>query len=181
MANEPHILLLTGRPALRRAVLRRVGEILDGWRIRGFYTEEIRDNGTARGFRSVAFGADVEAVIGDAGRPMQPRVDGYGVDVAAIDELAEATLRIDEGETDAVLVAEIGTMQCLSSEFLDSVTDLFDASVPLVATVPPEGRGLMAEAMNRPDALVWEATPDNQERLAAEVVAWLQDRRRDQG
>lgn len=178
MAKEPHILLVTGRAELRRAVLRRVAEILDGWRLRGFYTEEIRDNGTARGFRSVAFGEDLEATIGDAGRPMQPRVDGYGVDVAAIDELAEATLRVDEERTDAVLVAEIGTMQCLSSEFLDSVTDLFDTSLPLVATVPPEGRGLMAEVMSRPDSLVWEATPENEERLAAEVVAWLQDHRR---
>ena len=77
-----------------------------------------------------------------------------------------------------MLIDEIGKMECLASEFLDSVTDLLDTSLPMVATVAREGTGLIAEVKNRPDTLVWEVTPENRNRLPAEVVAWLQDHRK---
>lgn len=178
MAYEHHILLLTGRPGVgKTTVLRKAAELLEGWRLGGFFTEEIREGAVRQGFRGVSFGGGLETVIAhvDGG---QPRVGRYAVDVAAIDEIAGATLRIDEDATDAVLVDEIGRMECLASEFLDSVTDLLDTSLPLVATVAREGNGLIAEVKNRPDALLWEVTPDNRDRLPAEVVAWLQDHRR---
>lgn len=178
MAYEHHILLLTGRPGVgKTTVLRKAAALLEGWRLAGFFTEEIREGGVRRGFRGVSFGGGLETVIArdDEG---QPRVGRYAVDVAAIDEIAGATLRIDPDEADAVLIDEIGRMECLASEFLDSVTDLLDAPIPLVATVAHEGTGLIAEVKNRPDTLVWEVTPDNRDRLPAEVVAWLQDHRR---
>jgi nucleoside-triphosphatase len=43
--------------------------------------------------------------------------------------------------------------------------------------VARSGRGLIAEVKNRPDALLWEVTADNRDRLPAEVAAWLQDHR----
>jgi nucleoside-triphosphatase len=176
MAYEHHILLLTGRPGVgKTTVLRKAAELLAGWRIAGFYTEEMRESGTRTGFRGLAFDGASEAVIARADDPGQPRIGRYAVDVAAIDEIAGATLRFDEDEVDAVLIDEIGKMECLASEFLDSVTDLLDTALPMVATVARQGTGLIAEVKNRPDALVWEVTPDNRDRLPAEIVAWLQD------
>ncbi len=178
MADERHILLLTGRPGVgKTTVLLKVAGILEGWRVAGFYTEEIREDGTRMGFRGVAFDDHEDTVIAHAERPGQPRISKYGVDVAAIDELSKATLRVDEEDADAVLLDEIGKMECLSSEFLDSVTDLLDSPLPLVATVARTGSGLIAEVKNRPDALLWEVTEANRDRLPAEVAAWLQDHR----
>lgn len=179
MAYEHHILLLAGRPGVgKTTVLREAAELLSDWRLAGFYTEEMRDGGARTGFRGVAFDGSAEAVIARADDPEPPRIGRYAVDVAAIDEIAAATLRIDESEADAVLVDEIAKMECLASEFLDSVTDLLDTSLPMVATVAREGTGLIAEVKNRPEALLWEVTPSNRDRLPAEVVAWLQDHRR---
>lgn len=178
MAHEHHILLLTGRPGVgKTTVLRKAADLLDGWRLAGFYTEELRSGGARTGFRGRAFDGEAEAVIARADDPGQPRIGRYAVDVAAIDEIAAATLRYDEDEADAMLIDEIGKMECLASEFLDSVTDLLDTALPMVATVASEGTGLIAEVKSRPDALVWEVTPDNRNRLPAEVVAWLQDHR----
>ncbi|HSL84668.1 MAG TPA: nucleoside-triphosphatase, partial [Thermoanaerobaculia bacterium] len=122
MADERHILLLTGRPGSgKTTVLRKAAGILDDWRLAGFYTEEIREDRVRLGFRGVAFhDEEEEIVIAHAERPGHPRVGKYGVDVAAIDELAKATLRVDEDQADAVLLDEIGLMECLSGEFLDS-------------------------------------------------------------
>ena len=178
MADGRHILLLTGRPGVgKTTVVRRVAEILDGWRLAGFYTEEIREDGVRKGFRGVALDDGAEAVIAHVDRPAQPRVSSYGVDVAGIDELASATLRVDERQADAVLLDEIGKMECLASEFLDSVTDLLDSPLPIVATVAQKGTGLIAAVKNRPDALLWEVTPENRDRLPTEIAAWLQDHR----
>ena len=178
MAYEHHILLLTGRPGVgKTTVLREAAELLEGWRLAGFFTEEIRQGGVRAGFRGVPFGSGPEPVIAHTDEGL-PRVGRYAVDVAAIDEIAAATLRVGEDEADAVLIDEIGRMECLASEFLDSVTALLDAPLPMVATVAYEGTGLIAEVKNRPDALLWEVTPDNRDRLPAEVVAWLQDHRR---
>jgi len=178
MAYEHHILLLTGHPGVgKTTVLRKAAELLGSWRVAGFFTEEIREGLVRTGFRGVSFAGGLETVIARADDPGQPRVGRYRVDVAAIDEIAGATLRVDQDEADAVLIDEIGRMECLASEFLDSVTDLLDTPLPVVATVAREGAGLIAEVKNRPDALLWEVTPDNRDRLPAEVVAWLQDHR----
>ncbi len=172
------MLLLTGpREVDRTTVLREAVEILGGWRITGFSTEEVRGAEGRRGFRSVSFGDGPNVLIARTDDPSEPRVDGCSVDVAAIDEIASATLRVDPEEVDAVLVDEIGRMTCLSSQFLDSMTDLLDAPVPVVATVAEEGNGLIAEVKNRPEAMIWEVTQSNRERLPAEVAAWLQDHR----
>lgn len=179
MAHDHHVLLLTGRPGVgKTTVLRKAAALLDGWRLAGFYTEELRDGGSRKGFRGVGFSGYPEVVIARTDDPGQPRIGRYAVDVAAIDEIAGATLRGKESEADAVLIDEIGKMECLASEFLDSVTDLLDSSLPMVATVAREGTGLIAEVKNRPDALLWEVTPTNRDRLPAEVVAWLQDHRK---
>jgi nucleoside-triphosphatase len=172
------MLLLTGPAGVDRAtVLREAAEILDGWRLTGFTTERIESD-DRRGYRSVSVGDGPNVLIARTDDPSEPRVDGCAVDVAAIDEIASATLRVDPEEVDAVLVDEIGRMTCLSSQFLDSMTDLLDAPVPVVATVAEEGNGLIAEVKNRPEAMVGEVTAGNRERLPAEVAAWLQDHRR---
>lgn len=172
------MLLLTGpRDVDRTTVLREAVEILGGWRIAGFSTEEIRGSDARRGFRSVSFGDGPNVLIARTDDPSEPRVDGCAVDVAAIDEVASATLRVDPDEVDAVMVDEINRMTCLSSQFLDSMTDLLDAPVPVVATVAEEGNGLIAEVKQRPEAMIWEVTQANRERLPTEVAAWLQDHR----
>lgn len=173
------MLLLTGPPGSgRSAVLREAHAILPSWRVSGFSTEEVRGAGGRIGFRSASFGDGPTVTIARASDPSEPRVHGCAVDVAAIDEIAAATLRVEADDVDAVLVDEIGRMTCLSSQFLDAMTDLLDAPVPIVATVAQEGNGLIAEVKGRPEVLVWEVTPANRERLPAEVAAWLQDHRR---
>ena len=172
------MLLLTGPAEVdRTTVLREAAEILKGWRLTGFSTERIGGEDRS-GYRSVSFGDGPNVLIARTDDPSEPRVAGCAVDVSAIDEIAGATLRVDPDEVDAVLVDEVGRMTCLSSEFLDSMTDLLDTSVPVVATVAEEGNGLISELKNRPEAMVWEVTSGNRERLPAEVAAWLQDKRR---
>ena len=54
------------------------------------------------------------------------RVGRYGVDVEALDEIAESALVLDD-ETEVYLVDEIGKMECFSERFCTAMTTLLDA------------------------------------------------------
>lgn len=168
-------LLLTGPPGSgKTTVLRTAAQQLAGFRLVGFYTEEIRAGRERRGFRLVTFGGD-EAIIAHVNLP-PPRVSKYGVDVAAIDRFA-ATL--DSGSRSAVyLVDEIGKMECFSAAFVEATRQLLDTGRPLVATVAQRGGGFIDEVKRRRDVEVWDVTRATRDKLPGHVVAWIQQRLR---
>jgi nucleoside-triphosphatase len=103
-------LLLTGRPGVgKTTVIRKLAGLLPGWRLGGFYTEEIRVRRTRVGFRILTFDCE-ERVMARVDFPGRNRVGRYGVDVAAIDAFAESALAYDDA-IEAYLVDEIGKME----------------------------------------------------------------------
>ena len=56
-SHTRHVLLITGAPGIgKTSVIRRAAEGLKHKGLRGFYTEEIREDGERRGFRLVSQG-----------------------------------------------------------------------------------------------------------------------------
>lgn len=104
--------------------------------------------------------------------PKHDRLGKYGVDVAAIDNIVEKALRLDE-EPDIYLIDEIGKMECLSERFVRAVRQILDYKKPVVATVSQQGAGLIAAVKRRQDTELWEVTRANRDELAAAIVAWL--------
>lgn len=172
MTTKPHILLLTGTPGIgKTTVLRQVAEGLGNKRIGGFYTAELREQGVRRGFRLVGFDGS-QGIIAHVDLPQQQRVGKYGVDVAALDRLAETTLAFPSDRT-AYLVDEIGKMECLSPCFVAAMGTLLAADIPLVATVGKKGGGFIDEVKQRRDVELWEVTHANRDALPAEILNWL--------
>jgi len=167
-------LLLTGRPGIgKTTVIRRVAEALKAERIAGFYTEELRSRGERLGFRIVTLDGRSGTMAGvDIRSPH--RVGKYGVDVAAIDALAAATLGPEAAEV--FLVDEIGKMECASSAFVAAMHRLLAADRVLVASVALKGDGLIAEVKRLPGVVPREVTAQNRNRLPEEVVRWMRER-----
>jgi nucleoside-triphosphatase len=165
-------LLITGRPGVGKTTLiQRVAEGIEG-KLAGFVTEEIRDrSGKRNGFRAIPFGGD-RVTIASVDRAGGPRVSKYGVDVEAIDRLAEETLELRDN-ADVYLIDEIGKMECLSERFVEAVERLLDSEKPVIATIGKQGPGLIASAKKRDDADVWEVTEANRNELADKIVRWL--------
>jgi nucleoside-triphosphatase len=171
MTATGRILLLTGMPGIgKTTVIRRVAERLQGIKLGGFYTEELREAGERTGFRLVDFdgGALTFAHVGFSA----PRVSSYGVDVAALDARTEILLA-PRPDVAVYLVDEIGKMECLSSRFVAAMRCLLASDHRVVATVARKGDGFIAEAKHWPGTALWEVTHDNRDRLPDEVLAWL--------
>ncbi len=169
--NEPHVLLLTGAPGIgKTTVIRRAAAGLGATGLRGFYTEEIREQGERCGFRLVSFEGAAH-VIAHVHFPKTHRVGKYGVDVQALDDAA-ALLRPDP-EARLFLVDEIGKMECLSERFVEAMRALISSRLPIVATIGARGGGFIAEVKRRPECTLWQVTQANRDDLPADVRAWL--------
>jgi nucleoside-triphosphatase len=170
-------LLLTGAPGTgKTTVMRRLAEQLDGKRIAGFYTEEMRTRGERRGFRLMDY-AGGEVVIAHVDYKKSPRVSKYGVDVAAIDRAADAALAPRRG-LHLYLVDEIGKMECFSAVFVERMRRALDSGVPVIATVAQRGAGFIAEVKARDDCELWRLTRANRDSMPEQILAWLATRRR---
>jgi nucleoside-triphosphatase len=170
------VLLITGRPGSgKTTLLRAVAASLPGWRLGGFYTEEIRARGQRRGFRIVTFDGQT-ALMAGVDLPKARRVGRYGVDVAVIDELADSALTPRAG-IDLYLVDEIGKMECLSARFVAAMRALLDSRERVIATVARRGGDFIAEVKQRSDVELWELTGGNRDALADQVRGWLTGRR----
>ena len=168
------LLLLTGRPGVgKTTVLRRVAESLRPRRIGGFTTDEIREGGARLGFRIVPFGGEAR-VMARVDFPGPIRVGRYGVDVAAIDAVSETAIAPDPA-VELYLVDEIGKMECFSARFVTAVRRLLDGDRPVAATVARNGGGFIAEVKRRPEAGMWEVTPQNRDALVKRVTGWVGD------
>ena len=167
------VLLLTGPPGSgKTTALQRAAERLSGWRLGGFYREEIRPRGGDRlGFRAVTLEGE-SWDLARVDRPGPPRVGRYGVDLSVMDKLA-ARLR-PSGDVDVWLADEIGKMECLSRAFVAAMRGLLDARAPVVATIALRGAGFIAEVKRRPDAELISISRSTRDALPDSIVDWIE-------
>jgi nucleoside-triphosphatase len=171
VAGRGRALLLTGVPGSgKTTALRSVAARLEGRRLGGFYTEEIRRRSVRTGFRLVTFDGR-RALLASVHRAGEPRVGKYGVDVAALDAVVASALALRS--VDIHVVDEIGKMECLSPRFVSAMRALLDGGRPCVATVARRGAGFIAEVKRRPDVEVWELNRSNRDDMPGRIVAWL--------
>ena len=126
--------LVTGEPGIGKTTLIR--QVVTTMRMRagGFYTEDLRTEGTREGFRIVTLDGDM-ALLAAAGHPGPVQVSKYGVAIDELERVGVAALRraLDRGY---VMVAdEIGRMQLFSRPFRQTVLEAVKAGHPLLGTV----------------------------------------------
>lgn len=158
----------------KTTVVRAVAGALTHKHIAGFYTAEIRVRGDRRGFRAVTFDGRT-AVIASVDFKSAHRVGKYGVDVAAMDAVADALS--PAAKVDIVLVDEIGKMECLSSRFVRAMRAWLQAATPVVATVAQRGGGFITEVKDRAGVELWHVTRATRDDLPTRVLAWLDAQR----
>lgn len=172
MNRRAQALLLTGAPGSgKTTILKKVATALRGKCIRGFVTGEIRRAGRRVGFELSTFTGE-QRLLAHVDIDSRYRVSRYGVNVEALDEIAEEALSLDDA-ADVYLVDEVGKMECLSATFRAAMLGLLDSGRPLVATVALRGGGFIAEIKDRSDVEIWSVTKANRDEMPVQIVRWL--------
>ena len=167
---SPPRILVTGPPGSGKTTLAlRVIELLPGWRFTGFYTEEIRGRAGRTGFRIATLDGR-EARLATAGGEGGPRVGRYTVHLTALEAICEDALEPRAG-VDAVVIDEIGKMECLSPAFVRAARGALSGMVPVLGTIAEAGGGFIAEAKRMPGAEVIALSRENRDRLPAQIAA----------
>jgi nucleoside-triphosphatase len=169
---EQRHLLITGAPGSGKTTLvMRIIERLRGFRIAGFYTEEIRTAGTRKGFEIADIGGS-RTLLAHVDISGGPTVGKYGVDVAGFEAYLERRFFLSP-ERDLIVIDEIGRMECLSPKFTGLITDLLDAPVRVAATIALQGAGIIDRIKKRPDVSLYTITRANRDDLVDAVEAEL--------
>jgi nucleoside-triphosphatase len=156
----------------KTTLLRRLAAALGDRRLGGFTTEEVRERGRRVGFRIAPHGGRARLMAHvDFDGP--PRVGRYGVDVVAVDAVAEETLAVEPGVS-VYLVDEIGKMECLSARFVALMRALLGSDRRIVASVARRGGGFIEEVKARPDVELWEISPRNRDTMVGRILARLE-------
>ena len=169
--------LLTGRPGCGKTTLiKRVVNNLPR-RAGGFYTEEIREAGARVGFKVVTLGGKeaVFAHVDFLAAAGPDRLGKYGLDLSALERIGVGAVRRAVRTRRLVVIDEIGPMEIRSAIFRDSVTEVLDSEVPVIATIYARSLPFTDAIKSRPDVTLIEVRLENRERLVSELSDRIQE------
>jgi nucleoside-triphosphatase len=162
-------ILLTGLPGVgKTTVIKQLAYSLATHQPDGFFTQEIRENGTRKGFELVTLDGRRQ-LLSHVNIPGPHRVGRYGVDLASFEKLLE-TLDLRHSPSRVVILDEIGKMECLCQRFIQEVEALLNSSKMVIATVGLKGGGFPARVRSRPDCQVLTVTLSNRSTLSSTLL-----------
>jgi nucleoside-triphosphatase len=170
MGPETAKILLTGLPGCGKttAVMKIVAQ-LGCERAVGFYTQEIRENNTRKGFSWNRLDGTA-GVLAHVDIKSRFRVGRYGVDVAGFEEAVVPVLDVERSDAELFVIDEIGKMECFCEKFVAAVRRLFASDKSVLATVARKGGGLISQVKSFPNARLFNLTRDNRDNTVAEVL-----------
>ena len=167
--SPPKNIFLTGRPGVGKTTLvHRVVERLPHL-AGGFFTREMRENGTRVGF-------ELELLDGRKGllahvRSDSPyRVGKYGVEVAAFEQIGVEGLKEALSRPGVIVVDEVGRMELYSERFQSTVRTVLDSDHIVFGVLQAKRNPFLDAIRSRDDVSVIEVTVANRDRLAPSVL-----------
>lgn len=165
-------ILLTGKPGSGKTTLiRRVLERLSA-PAGGFYTQEIREGGTRKGFEIITLDGR-RATMAHVDIRGPHRVGRYGVDVGVVDELAVEAIQAALARHELVVIDEIGPMEILSARFRHVVREALESGSPILGSVVQRSTPFTDPIKATPGVRVLEVTRHNRDVLLPRVLAML--------
>lgn len=167
-------LFLTGNPGVgKTTVIRALVAQLKGIACAGFYTEEVRREGSRRGFRIITLDGQ-EATLASLGT-RKPKVGKYSIHVDEFEKLAVRSLKPVKMAADLYIIDEIGKMELLSLAFKTVILELLAEPTNILATITRTGNGFVDQIKRRSDIDLVEVTRKNRDELPEVLAAKLKN------
>jgi nucleoside-triphosphatase len=169
-------LLIEARPgAGKSTAIARLAELLReaGLPLNGFLTSELRDGRRRVGFEIETFSGE-RGLLAHVDIPGPPRVGRYGVDLEEFERLALPALDAPVAGG-VVLIDELGKMELASERFREAVLVLFEADVPIVATIHAFRHPFTDALKRRAEVTTVRLTAANRNGLPQELLNRVRD------
>ena len=168
------IYLLTGRPGSGKTSL--IKQVVAELQLRagGFYTEEIRSQGTRLGFKLITLDGQ-ETVLAHVDIKSRYRVSRYGVDVESLDRVGVPTLYQAAAQDNLRVIDEIGKMELFSLKFRQAVLDVIESGKRMLGTVMLNSNPWADAIKRKPQVKVVELTRENRQPVLEDLRRWLQE------
>lgn len=166
--------LIEGGPGTGKTTLveRVVTRLCKEMRLGGFFTREIREKGSRKGFKIITLDKK-EGVLAHEDISGHLKVGRYVVNLDDLEGVGVASIERAIKEDDVVVIDEIGKMELMSGHFREVVEMALDSEKPVVATIPSDGPQFVGEIKAIPGVHLITLTQANRDGLLEEVVKLL--------
>jgi nucleoside-triphosphatase len=162
-------ILITGLPGVGKTTLiKRICEVLKELHPAGFYTEEIREEGTRKGFELISLDGKT-GLLSHIDMRSPYRVGKYKVNIEGFEDFLDSIPFLDPS-THLIVIDEIGKMECYSEKFKELLREILDSEKWMISTIAFKGSGLIEEIKRRQDIKLIEMTRRNRDSLLAEIL-----------
>jgi len=167
------VYLLTGRPGTgKTSLVRQAVAELKG-KAGGFYTEEIRVQGTRLGFKLTTLDGQ-EAVLAHVNFKSRYRVGKYGVDIDALERVGVPALAEAIRQCDVIVIDEIGKMELFSNRFREVVLEAVNSGKPVLGTIMLNPHPWADDIKRQPQVKLVEVTRTDYYYVLADIKRWLE-------
>ncbi len=166
------VYLLTGQPGTGKTSL--IKQVVAGFPAKagGFYTEEIRRQGTRLGFKLVTLKGQ-EAILAHIDFNKRFRVGKYGVDISVMDKVGVPALREAAEQCDLIIIDEIGKMELFSSAFREAVSEIIGSGKRVLGTIMLQANPFADAIKRQPRVNVINVTRASYNLILEELRSWL--------
>lgn len=169
-------ILLTGSPGVGKTSI--IKEVIDTLKLNagGFYTREIREGGTRKGFEIITLNGK-KGILAHIDCRSPYRVSKYGVNIKDLEEIAAPAIEEGLMNKEWIIIDEIGRMELYSPKFCSLVKKILDSEKMVLGTIAAYGRARHNEFLDsirrRKDTKIIEVTFRNREKIIKEIKGVL--------
>lgn len=169
-------IIITGNPGVGKTTL--IKSILSNPNIHsraaGFYTEEIRNNGSRIGFKLLTLDGE-EGIFAHIGFNTPYRVGKYGVDINCLEKIGVSAIEhgLKSETISLIVIDELGKMELFSKKFKEIVLKTLASSKSVLATMGKISHPFLDEIRTRADIKVFTLNINNRNLLAQKILDML--------